>query len=150
VIVIGPAATPWALAIVTFPTADPTLGGTPGGAVAVAVPLPAAFEACAVAVAVAGAVEDDAPDEAAGDAGASEDRDEADAVSAEADKDWLPEQPTTARAARTAQAGATRGATTGATFTLNRRAMQSAGAHDYRADVRQRRSRDVDPVRSPY
>jgi hypothetical protein len=92
--------------MVTFPRAVPTLVVAPGEAAAVA------FPDCP------GAVEGDAPAEApaeaeaaaADGAGASEDRDAADAAdadSAEADRDWLAEQPTTARAARTAQAGGT-------------------------------------------
>jgi hypothetical protein len=130
--VIGPGARPPAVAIVMFATAVPVVVVAPGEAAA------AAFPDCAGAVAVA----DEAPaaPEAA-DAGAPEDRDVADADSAEADKDWLAEQPATARAARTAQAGAT--------FTLNRRAARSAGAHGYRADVGQRRSRYDGRSRSP-
>jgi hypothetical protein len=134
--VIGPGARPPAVAIVMFATAVPVVVVAPGEAAAGAV----AFPDCA------GSVTDDAPaePEAAADAGASEDRDVADADSAEADKDGLAEQPATARAARTAQAGAT--------FTLNRRAAPSAGAHGYRADVGQRPSRDEDRlrVRRPY
>ena len=101
----------------------------------VAAPVAVAFGDCA------GAAEGDAPAAAADadDAGAPEDRDEADAFSAEADKDGLAEQPATAKTAKTAQAVAT--------FTLLRRAMAAAGAHGYRADVGQRRSRDVEPLR---
>jgi hypothetical protein len=136
VIVIGPAAMPSAGAIVTFPTAVPTLVVAPGEAATVAVPV--AFEDCA------GAVDDDAPAEAEAEADAvaaagavadaaadaSEDRDAADTNIVGADEDWLAEQPTTARAARTAQ--------TVATLTLNGRATESSGAHGYRADVGQR------------
>jgi hypothetical protein len=97
--VIGPGARPPAVAIVMFATAVPVVVVAPGEAGAGAV----AFPDCP------GAVADDAPaaPEAAADAGAPEDRDVADADSAEADKDGLAEQPATARAARTAQAVAT-------------------------------------------
>jgi hypothetical protein len=144
VIVIGPAAMPAVWAMVMFPTDVPTLGGALNESAAVAAPV-----AVAVAVAFgdcAGAVEGVAPAEAADGAGAPEDRDDADAVSAEADKDWLAEQPATARAAKTAQ----KTAQAGETFTLLRRAAAAAGARGYRADVGQRRSRDVDPSRSRY
>jgi hypothetical protein len=129
VIVIGPAAIPPALATVTFASAVPALGVARGEAAA-AVPVPFAFGDRA------GAVEDDDEDEdddAAApedDAGPPDDRDAADADSADADKDWLAEQPTTATVARTAQAGAT--------LTPVRRAMPPAGAHGHRADVGQR------------
>jgi hypothetical protein len=134
VIVIGPAAIPSAGATVMFPTAvtAPAVAPAEPVAVPVAVAAAVAFEDCA------GAVEEDAAAEAAAaeaaaaedDAGSAEDRAEGDAVSAEADKDWLAEQPTTARAAKTAQAGAT--------LTLMRRAVPSAGAHGYPADAGQR------------
>lgn len=118
-----------------FPAVVPAFAAVPAGAdEADGVPVPAAFEDGA------GALEDGAPPEDG--AGASEDRDEPDADNAEADKDWLAEQPTTARAARTANAGAT--------LTDIRRAMPSAGAHGYRVDAGQRRPRDGDPLRFPY
>jgi hypothetical protein len=129
-------------AVVMFPSVVPAFAAVPAGAdEADGVPVPAAFEDGAGAVEDgAGALEDGAPLE--DDAGASGDRDEPDADNAEADKDWLAEQPTTARAARTANAGAT--------LTVIRRAMPSAGAHGYRVDAGQRRPRDGDPLRFPY
>jgi hypothetical protein len=122
-----------AAAIVMFPSvvavgvvfAGPPPAVAPGDAADVAVPVP--FEGCAGAVADDAPAEDEA--EAVDDAGASDDRDEPVPDSAEADKDWLAEQPATARTARTAQAGAT--------LTVSRRATPPTGAHRYRADARQ-------------
>jgi hypothetical protein len=135
--VIGPVAMPPARATVMLGTDVPVVVVARAEASAVAAPV--AFPDCA------GAVEDDAPaaaEEAGeGDAALSEDGDGADVDSAEADKDGLAEQPTTARAARTAHAGAT--------LTLNRRVTPSPGAHGYRADVGQRRSRYDGRSRSP-
>jgi hypothetical protein len=154
VIVIGPAAMPPAGAILMFPSAVPTLAVAAAEAVAVAVPVAFQGRAGAVAgdasagaeaeaAAAAAAEAEAAPEaEAAADPGASEDRDEEDTSGAGADEDWLAEQPATARAANTAQ--------TVATLTVMRRATATAGAHGYRADVGQRRSRNDDPLRSPY
>jgi hypothetical protein len=120
---------PPAGAIVMFPSPAAALAVAPAEAVSVAAGLPVAFGDCA------GAVEEDGPAEgvaaaaadADADVGASEGRSEGDADSAEADKDWLAEQPATARAAKTAQAGAT--------LTVIRRAVPSAGAHGDSADA---------------
>jgi hypothetical protein len=107
-------------AIVMFPSAAPTFAMAP--AEAAAVPVALAFEDCPGAVEEGEAVE--AVAEA--DAGAAEDREEADPDGAEADEDWPAEQPATARAAKTAQAVVI--------LTLDRRAMPSAGAHGDRAN----------------
>jgi hypothetical protein len=74
----------------------------------------------------------------ADDVGVADERDEAGADGAEADEDWLAEQPTTARPASTAQAVAT--------LTVDRRATPSAGAHGYPADARRQRCCDEEPA----
>jgi hypothetical protein len=133
VILTGPGCMLPAAAIVMFPSvvavgvvfAAPPPAVPKGDAADVAAPAPVPFENCA------GAVADDAPPEdeagAVADAGASDDRDEPVPDSAEADKDWLAEQPATARTARTAQAVAT--------LTVSRRVTTPTGAHRYRADA---------------
>jgi hypothetical protein len=147
VILTGPGCMLPAAAIVMFPsvvavgvvfTVPPAVA--PGDAADVAAPVPVPFEDCPGAVADDAPAEDGAEDVA--DAGASDDRDEPVPDSAEADRDWLAEQPTTARTARTAQAGAT--------LTVSRRVTPPTGAHRYRADARQQGRPVRQTRRAPY
>ena len=128
---------PPAGAMLMFPSVVTGFAVAPAEAPAAEAPVAAAVgvEDCADAVEDEVAAEDAAAP--ADDAGVAEERDEAGADGAEADEDWLAEQPTTARPASTAQAVAT--------LTLARRAAPSTGAHGYPADARRQRSCDEDP-----
>jgi hypothetical protein len=122
-------------AVTGFVVAPAEVVAVVAGGVAVAVEDCARAAEDEVSAAAAAAPADDAG--VAGVADERDERDEAAADGAEADEDWLAEQPTTARPASTAQAVAT--------LTPDRRARPSTGARGYPADARRQRSCDEDP-----